>query len=422
MKVLFISGLYPHGIETSFEDNLKHGCHIHNAPNVYQWGVVKGLIENGVEIEVASFPFLPTYPYGYSQPFLKTYPIHYEERQIGASYSYCTIMGLKERSIINRVKRVIKRWKDKLEREETGLLLVYAIYGPFLKAAVDLARQEDRLLVCPIATDLFLDSPERLKKLGLLKRLQGYFEYRRIKYGLEYADFFVLLAKGMERFIPRAKNNSVIIEGIAIDNKKQPQPKQETKERTLLYSGSLEAHTSVRELVDAFMLTTDVDFRLNICGSGLYENYIKEKALIDQRINYLGSIPRNKVLALQKSATALINPRLSTVEDTPYSFPSKTIEYLVSGTPMIGYKLLGITNDYYAHFYIPEDETPMALASQITEVLTKSQAELDAKALDAWRFITSNKNAKAQLSKLVRAFETYRTQRKITLDSEEINQ
>mgnify|MGYP003303651866 CR=1 FL=1 len=43
---------------------------------------------------------------------------------------------------------------------------------------------------------------------------------------------------------------------------------------------------------------------------------------------FTGKIDRSQVLALQRSATVLVNPRRNNEEYTKYSFPSKTMEYL----------------------------------------------------------------------------------------------
>lgn len=55
----------------------------------------------------------------------------------------------------------------------------------------------------------------------------------------------------------------------------------------------------------------------------------------DRRIQYLGSIPHDEILQLQRTASLLVNPRTPEGIYTKYSFPSKTMEYLASGTPTL---------------------------------------------------------------------------------------
>lgn len=405
MKILFITGLYPPESEQYYSSVLKYDS-LATPSNVYQWGVVKGLIENGVDIEVCSFPFLPTFPFGVSIKKTKLESLIFENQRIGTAYSYCTIAGIKEIDIIMKLNTIIDNWVSNALVNESGVILIYSLYGPFLQAAIKSTKQYTNVRVCPIVTDLFLSSLALLKNYPLHKKIQGYFEYKRIKYGIENADTFVLLAKGMEKFVPRAVNNHVIVEGIAGDDCPRPAPKEAKDIKVLLYTGSLGIHTSIKELVDAFVLTSDPSFRLVVCGSGYYADYINSRSGEDKRIIFRGTVSREEAVRLQSSATMLINPRLPSIPDTPYSFPSKTIEYLVSGTPMIGYKLVGISEDYYKHFFIPKDESVDSLSELISEVLNLSQTELDERALNAWSYIMTQKTAKTQVKKMIDFFNS----------------
>ena len=51
-----------------------------------------------------------------------------------------------------------------------------------------------------------------------------------------------------------------------------------------------------------------------------------------------------------------MNPRFTGAEYTLYSFPSKNIEYMVSGTPVITTRLAGIPDDYYPYVFVFEEE------------------------------------------------------------------
>lgn len=408
MKIFFITGLYSKDSEKFYASVLKRST-LAIPSNVYQWGVVKGMLDNKMDFEVCSFPFLPTFPLGLKIKKTLQEDLTIEGKIIGKSYRYSTIAGIKELDIICKLKTVLGQWARTCGDAGGGIILIYSLYGPFLKASVDCAKVYDNIKVCPIVTDLFISSLSVIKKYPFLKKIQGLIEYKRIKYGLDNADTFVLLAKGMVKYVPRALDNHVIVEGIAADDSPCPNSKVAGNERILLYTGSLGIHTSVKELVEAFLMTTDETFRLIICGSGYYSNYIELQANNDNRIIFKGVVSRDEAVCLQKQATLLINPRQSSIQDTPYSFPSKTMEYLISGTPMIGYKLEGIPSDYYNYFYIPHDESIESLAELITETLYLPQEELDQRALESWSFITQRKTAKQQVKKMVDHFtKTFR--------------
>ena len=116
---------------------------------------------------------------------------------------------------------------------------------------------------------------------------------------------------------------------------------------------------------------------------------------------FKGFVSREEAVQLQHEATAVINPRKPTISLTKYSFPSKIMEYLSSGTPMIGYRLQGIPEEYYNYFYTVEGLSNDELAKTISEVLNKPQDELNEKAESAMIFIANNKTAQIQIKKVL---------------------
>ena len=67
MKLLFVTGLYPHQI-TELLRECSNGF-IENAPNVFQWNVVRGLMQNNADFNVVSLPFLPAFPKRFKKLF-----------------------------------------------------------------------------------------------------------------------------------------------------------------------------------------------------------------------------------------------------------------------------------------------------------------------------------------------------------------
>ena len=128
---------------------------------------------------------------------------------------------------------------------------------------------------------------------------------------------------------------------------------------------------------------------------------ITEAAEKDPRIIYKGMLPREEVLFLQQQSTVLINPRKPNGGITKYSFPSKTVEYLSSGTPMIGYKLEGIPEEYFNYYYTIDSLSEEDLVHTLDAVLSLPQDELDKKAHSAYKFIMENKTAEKQVKKII---------------------
>lgn len=86
-----------------------------------------------------------------------------------------------------------------------------------------------------------------------------------------------------------------------------------------------------------------------------------------------------------KKATLLINPRPSNEEFTKYSFPSKNLEYMASGTPLLATDLPGIPAEYKRYEYIIENENIDGIANMFRYVLNLTDAELRKKRKDGTR-------------------------------------
>ena len=233
-----------------------------------------------------------------------------------------------------------------------------------------------------------------------LKRIQSSIEIKKTKRLYSCIDKFVLLTEPMKEKIPEADGRYIVIEGIATPEFFQKQFK-DCKLRTLLYTGTLEEFSGVRDMINAFAEIPNDDYQLIICGSGTLAPFLKEQSFKDSRIIFKGLVPREEAVILQQRATALINPRKPNSKITRFSFPSKTMEYLSSGTPMIGYKLDGIPSEYYDYFYTIDDSSEKSLRNTIVKVLSLPQEALDEKAFAAHQFIESHKTSKIQVKKIL---------------------
>src|SRR5699024_551254 len=117
-------------------------------------------------------------------------------------------------------------------------------------------------------------------------------------------------------------------------------------------------------------------------------------------------LPRKKILELQKTSTVLINPRPNNEEYTKYSFPSKIMEYMSSGRPMIAYKLDGMPEEYLKYFYpVTETQSGDGLYNTLRDVLSKTPDELDKKGSCAKEFVLTLKNKKTQTFKILDLLE-----------------
>lgn len=402
MKIIFISSCYAKGTENLIRIQCRGKVGVQNAPNAYQWSIIKGLYENGTDFEVVSFPLLPIYPARFKNAISPQADIEYNGNTVGRMFAYCTVIGLKPFSIKWRLRKQIETRLKKRDKGEKTVLLLYGINSFTTEAIFPLKYKYPNVTIAAIITDLIDDAFNYKSNQTFLKRIQVKREIIAQKNSYKHIDKYILLTKAMEEKIPEAVGRNIVVEGIC-DRELDDTilHNTETELKTILYTGTLQKYVGIDDFVDAFTLTTNPNYRLVICGAGPSEQYINEKASKDHRIIYKGVVTREEALKLQQESTIVVNPRKPTEEITNYSFPSKTIEYLASGTPMIGYRLGGIPNDYYQYIYYPEDLTELGMVKLINNVLNKDKSELEDKAQSAKLFIAEKKTAKIQVAKIL---------------------
>ena len=153
--------------------------------------------------------------------------------------------------------------------------------------------------------------------------------------------------------------------------------------------------------MDAFSKLNDERVKLILCGTGDAEDYIAQKQKDDKRIFTLGRVDRVKALQLQKGAAILVNPRQNNEDFTKFSFPSKNLEYLSSGTPTVAYKLDGIPDEYDDYIIYPADDSVEALRDELVRLLDMSEDERRVLGETAKSFVCANKCKKSQAKRII---------------------
>ena len=171
--------------------------------------------------------------------------------------------------------------------------------------------------------------------------------------------------------------------------------------KIILYTGTLHKKFGIMNLVEAFQQIKDSDYELVICGVGDSEDAIKAAAQKDKRIRFLGKLPREQVLEWQGKATVLVNPRQNNEEFTKYSFPSKTMEYLSSGVPLVAYKLDGIPDEYDPYIFYVNENSISCLANTVRRVCEMTEAERETVGKAGREFVLNQKNGTEQVKKII---------------------
>lgn len=214
-------------------------------------------------------------------------------------------------------------------------------------------------------------------------------------------DGFILLTEQMNEVINLNKKPYIVIEGCSDSNMNNVNNTQKNEKRVILYSGKLSEKFGIKLLIEAFNKIKQDDVELWIYGDGEAKDYVSEEAKKNSKIIYKGLVSNQEVVMAQMKATLLVNPRPTEQQFTKYSFPSKNIEYMASGTPMLTTILPGMPKEYYDYVFLIKDESVNGLYKAMCDVLAHPTEEIELKGKIAKEFIMKNKNEKVQAKKIL---------------------
>jgi glycosyltransferase involved in cell wall biosynthesis len=390
METIFIGGLYPNERLDEIKKNTKH---IDFPANTFQWALLNGFKANSYPIKVITLPTLRDFPQYYKKTYFKSSSFSHIKGNEDLCLGFVTFPLIKH---VSKYLNLYNSLKNLLKDKDNVHLIIYGIHSPYLKAVEKIKQRNDKIKTCLIVPDL----PEYMSdSKNKIYRLLKSIDKKIIFKSFQYIDSFVLLSRYMTERLPIGDKPWMVMEGIYNTNDNVTNvPKEPYK--TILYTGNLGKRYGILDLLEAFTKISNPNFRLWLCGNGDGLEKIQEIQKRDHRIEYFGILPRNEVLKLQKRATLLVNPRHSYEEYTKYSFPSKTMEYVASGTPTLMNKLPCLPKEYEPYIYFFDDESIEGMKHKIIEICEKNHEELNEFGKKAAEFIHTQKSPYYQCKKI----------------------
>lgn len=292
-------------------------------------------------------------------------------------------------------------WGLENRNNDQKIILTPFNYTP-LSLGIYLASKVFRIKRVNIFTDLSSDilSLKRQKEMPWFKKFLLPYYIRLVDFIEHNYDGYVLFTEPMNQKVNPFNKPYLVLEGIFNNTLNLDQVK---KEKAIMYAGTLAFEYGVKNILDVFEKIEDDHLQLWLFGDGDMKGYIEELCQRDSRVHFFGFKPREVVFEYEKKATLLVNIRNPQDEYTMYSFPSKTFEYMVSGTPFLTTKLKGIPEEYLQYLYIIEEID--TLKQKIQDILSKSQKELNNFGLNSRMFVLKNKNSNIQTRKITEMIE-----------------
>lgn len=393
MNLIYIGYLYP---DRLLQELIGLKSYIDFPAHSFQTAMLKGLDRIFPQTKVISAAPVSAYPKIKKWNFKKQMFSHRGDDN--NNDVYVGVLNFPIIALFSRFLRVRSQIRKSIRKNGKNVVLSYGLHTPFLLAVLSLRRHFDK--TCIIVPDL----PQFMtEKSNMLYRFAKAIDRRIINFCLKRMDAFVLLSPHMAEKLPIKSKQTAIVDGIYGGTPDNIESTAKEKCKTILYIGKAEERTGIYDLIEAFKQINDPDYRLWIRMYGDKKEYLDaafESIKTDERISYIPPLSRTELLKLERRATVLVNPIRPSQTFTRYYFPSKTMEFLASGTPTIMYRLDCLSKEYdkYIH-YIPE-QTVESLRQTIVRVCNQSDEERREFGHEAGKFILEYRNPDIQAYKI----------------------
>lgn len=349
--------------------------------------MIQGLAANGVEVRAVTAR--PVTGANCHSKFLSVQSVRHEKVQ----YHYCSVLNVKGLKVIwQSLTAFLSVLLGGCDALVTDVLNASVAYG-----AVTAAHLRKKPCI-GIVTDL----PE-LMVTGTNRE-----HIKLVRTVIQKCTGYVFLTEAMNGPINPEYKPYVIVEALCDSEIKPQETQRNGGTKKCLYAGLLDVRYGAKDMVDGFVLADMADAELHVYGSGPYAEELQATARQHPNVVYHGIAMNDEVVRAEMDADLLINPRPTNEEYTKYSFPSKNMEYMASGTPVLTTNLPGMPEEYKDYVYLFDDESVQGMAKRIREVLSLLPEELHEKGLSAKEFVLKEKNNIYQAKKIIELIERVR--------------
>ena len=285
----------------------------------------------------------------------------------------------------------------------------------FVKGIKLCAKQENVCIIAdvlnaPVALGTYLASRVKKKKYVISITDDpvlcgcGKAYYTASNYLIRKSDAYIFITEAMREKYQVGNKKSLIIEGLVdVNENAYSNPKEITNSNKfiVMYTGSIHKIYGIENLVKAFIDANISDSELHVYGDGDYRDTLIDICNKNKSVVYHGTVLSSKIIEIQKYASLLVNPRPIEDEYTKYSFPSKNMEYMVSGTPVLTTDLPGMPQEYKEYVFIIEDYSIEGIKDRLCEIASMDKKELMETGQRAREFVLNKKNNIVQARKIV---------------------
>ena len=391
-NVLIIGGINPNLKVYSVEEEANQA-----ANSRWMWNLVDGFEANDFKVSILNVPNIPSFQELRKRFFHKAYSWFHKPDAEDYTIGYLNVLpfslGSRERAIKKYCKKFLKKHPDSYIVGITPHFPIVNNIAYFTKKGFNTC------LILPDLPDFTGKSRMGSRIYRFLKKIDIRRFYKKIK----SIDKFVLLTEKMKEKIGENKKTCVIE---CIANEKMANHNAISPNLfTIAYTGTVHDHYGIYEIAKAIH-NSDLKIKFIICGDGTGLEIIKKDFSDDSRIDIRGSTSPDETIYIQQSSSILINPRPNDGgEYLKYSFPSKTVEYLLAAKPVICFKLAGIPDDYDNCLDYLKSLDSEEILLKIKKYINLSTEEIHKIGCKNRDYVCETKNCRYQIKKIIDLLE-----------------
>lgn len=338
--------------------------------NNFGWSLLKSIsYSNKNEIILTSTHPVQDYPLNkriiYRRKEFKEHGIH------GVTIFFINILLIKH---ISRFVSIIKEIISIIlvDREKIDIIITHGIHTPFLISAYLIKVMSKNLILVAVLTDppgVILNSDSKIKKK--LKIIDSFFIKKILK------KFNGVIALSDNLALESNIDSYIVLPGIVnSDNlheiecaKKNHYIKDSNKEKFIItYAGNISEAYGAQLLIELAKRLLHTDIHINIYGSGEDIDIIKSASEKYSNITFFGFIEPAELYRNIINSDILLNPRTVSHFISNNSFPSKLIEYVITGIPVVTTPITSIPQNIKSCFFIAKDDSANSIIDAINQV------------------------------------------------------
>lgn len=286
-------------------------------------------------------------------------------------------------------------WAVKNRKADRRVVICYNLTAPpawpisFLSKIIQLD-------LVPFIGDIYV--PGEVVKDTFLRRV----EFNGQKRLIPKADGLLIANQAIvQDFAPN--RHSLLLEGGVMESlvrRFESHPRKFDESFHVVYAGQLSVLNGVTLLLDALKLIDMPNLKVTIMGGGEFAATVKEAAQHDSRITFRGLCDHEQVLETYEQADLLVNLRRTDYQTHRYVFPSKVVECLATGRPLLTTCTGHVEGEFGDLVYMLKDESPIALAEAIKTIASHSKAERESVGARAKNHVLENKTWEGHIVRL----------------------